>query len=454
MKKVSQTTYKTGSIGEFAAWTRRVVRDPRAAHGVPKQWLDVGDAAELSATEQVSAEATVKLLSPGNVTVLDAINRHRPATLRELAALTGRNEASLSRTLKRLVQAGIVAFNEGPRGARIPSVVATQVSLEIDLTGRSDVPAKSTRVVQFLHPGREHGFDRPGWKDWNCGDHKRKFLIAEGSWTPDPKQPPRRGRFTFWGEWEPQSEVQVLAQKPRAAHPRWLHIPRLALKGIESLRKQNCAPCASGGPQNTDPLVFGDRFRYALCQQFWQPKRSPRRPTQLAQLGEGEIILFGSRVDGGFALDTVFVVGAYAPVWPDGSLPSWESDLHRKITMDLIDIPPCGLRLYGGATWSPDKPFSFVPCLPVAGRARGFPRPVIEPKGVLSGIIKPALKQRHKISQRDSPTAATAIWDAVVEQVLAQQCALGTAVDEPTDPEVSYEAARARGETIAVGAGR
>jgi predicted transcriptional regulator len=83
----------------------------------------------------------VKLLSPGNLAVLEAIKRHKPASLRALAALTGRKEASLSRTLKRLAQLGIVAFGEGPHRSRVPALIATRVHLEIDLTGRPSVVA-------------------------------------------------------------------------------------------------------------------------------------------------------------------------------------------------------------------------------------------------------------------------------------------------------------------------
>src|SRR5216684_6071858 len=135
MKKTSPTTYQVGSLGEFAAWTRRVIGDPHAAHDHPRKWFDSEATAARAAADQVSAEAMVKLLSPGNLAVLDAIRRHRPASMRDLAALTGRKEASLSRTLKRLAQVGIVAFEDGPRRARVPSLVATRVHLEIDLTG-------------------------------------------------------------------------------------------------------------------------------------------------------------------------------------------------------------------------------------------------------------------------------------------------------------------------------
>jgi hypothetical protein len=37
MKNPSLTTYKIGSIGEFAEWTKRVIRDPLAAHDHPKK---------------------------------------------------------------------------------------------------------------------------------------------------------------------------------------------------------------------------------------------------------------------------------------------------------------------------------------------------------------------------------------------------------------------------------
>jgi predicted transcriptional regulator len=139
MKKTSPTTYKVGSIGEFAAWTKQIVCDPKAAREFPKKWFDSEEAA--ARADQVSAEAMVKLLSPGNLAVLEAIKRHKPASLRALAALTGRKEASLSRTLKRFAQLGIVAFGEGPHRSRVPALIATRVHLEIDLTGRRSVVA-------------------------------------------------------------------------------------------------------------------------------------------------------------------------------------------------------------------------------------------------------------------------------------------------------------------------
>src|SRR6266481_1318520 len=284
------------------------------------------------------------------------------------------------------------------------------------------------RVVQFLHPGEEHRPDRwingsIGWKVWNCGNHKRKFMLAAGLLTEGARQAPMKGVFTFWGEWEPQSQVRRLVSG--AYCPQWLHVPQLNLDELRNLAKRAELSCTTLGAQNTDPLVFGDRFRYVLCQQYRK-----FGSTKLANLNNGDLILFGSHIRGYFALDTVFVVGVNAPVRGEGALPDWESDLHRRITMDLIEIPVWGLRLYGSITWSPDKPFSFVPCLRAETAPRGFKRPVLEPPGPLEPAISPRLRQGFKIAEFEERHARAA-WEAVVRQVVDQGCALATAIDEP-----------------------
>lgn len=135
-------TYKTGTIGEFAAWTRQVVRDPRKAKGVPKRWFDSEETARRAAANKtadkaaggstVSPEAMVKLLSPENLRLLSVLAKKRPGSVQELADLTGRKQASVSRTLKRLAEAGIVAMIRGAGRAVRPELVATRVRLEIN----------------------------------------------------------------------------------------------------------------------------------------------------------------------------------------------------------------------------------------------------------------------------------------------------------------------------------
>jgi hypothetical protein len=288
------------------------------------------------------------------------------------------------------------------------------------------------RIIQFLHPGEEHGVDRrlnalEGWKDWNCrAKHKRKFLFADGFATQSPQASPNRHALTFWGEWEPQSRVRTVAKRGEN-YPEWLHTPELNLDFLKTISPNTQASCRTATPQNTDPLVFGDRFRYVFCQQI-----KDSRPTTLASLNIGDIVLFGSCIADRtmFALDTVFVVDVHSLVRRDNRFPDWESDLHRQVTMNLIQIPAFGLRLYGGKTWSPDKPFSFVPCLPATPHPTGFPRPVIEPSGPLKNIITPTKSQGYKIEKLDEQCAHAA-WDAVVAQVTSQGCYLGTLIDEP-----------------------
>lgn len=102
----------------------------RCANGMVRRRRERADAA------QISAEAMVELLSPGNLAVLAAICARKPGSMRERATLTGRKEASLSRTLKRFAQAGIVGFQDGPHRTRVPALIARRMHLDIELAGR------------------------------------------------------------------------------------------------------------------------------------------------------------------------------------------------------------------------------------------------------------------------------------------------------------------------------
>ena len=129
-------TYKTGTIGEFMQWTKRVITDPAAASDAPRQWFD-GQGTAAKALGAKRAEALVKLLSEENMAVLHLIESRHPASVRELAALTGRAESNLSRTLKKLEEVGIVGFEEGVGRTRAPRLLARRVTLDLDLVGTS-----------------------------------------------------------------------------------------------------------------------------------------------------------------------------------------------------------------------------------------------------------------------------------------------------------------------------
>jgi len=97
MKKASLTTYKVGTNRQFAAWTKRVVRDARSARTVPKKWFD----SEASAPARGS-RANVRrghgqpALSRGTWPCSMRSARRHPASMRELASLNRPKEASLS----------------------------------------------------------------------------------------------------------------------------------------------------------------------------------------------------------------------------------------------------------------------------------------------------------------------------------------------------------------------
>jgi predicted transcriptional regulator len=132
-------TYKTGSIGEFMKWTKRVITDPAAASDTPKRWFDNDETAAKSLGTSASPEAMVKLLSAENLALLHLIATRRPASVRALAELTHRKESNLSRTLKKLHEAGIVEFEEGEGRMRAPRLVARRVTLDLDLVGPGSV---------------------------------------------------------------------------------------------------------------------------------------------------------------------------------------------------------------------------------------------------------------------------------------------------------------------------
>jgi predicted transcriptional regulator len=128
-------TYKTGSIGEFMQWTKRVVVEPAVAKQAPKRWFDSERTVAKALGAAASPEAMVKLLSSDNLRLLQMIGMSRPQSLNDLAALSGRKASNLSRTLKKLQQAGIIGFESGPGRTIAPRLLARRVTLELDFMG-------------------------------------------------------------------------------------------------------------------------------------------------------------------------------------------------------------------------------------------------------------------------------------------------------------------------------
>ena len=81
-----------------------------------------------------SVESFARVLSERNRELLALIAREKPASLTELAALSGRSKSNLSRTLKTMSRYGLVELKEGGRRRMIPRVPYDRVSLDLSIT--------------------------------------------------------------------------------------------------------------------------------------------------------------------------------------------------------------------------------------------------------------------------------------------------------------------------------
>jgi predicted transcriptional regulator len=88
--------------------------------GEPKVWF-------------TSLESFAKVLSKGNVELLQIIAEHQPVGYKELASLSGRKIPSLSRTLKTMERCGLVSLEKGPDRKIIPHALYSDVELKYPL---------------------------------------------------------------------------------------------------------------------------------------------------------------------------------------------------------------------------------------------------------------------------------------------------------------------------------
>jgi predicted transcriptional regulator len=119
------TTLKVGiaSYEEMKSRTMRIARgEQRVSPREPRVWF-------------TSTESFAKVLSAGNRDLLRMIAEKAPASLDELASLTGRKKSNLSRTLRTMEGYGLVRLERGERGRIAPKVGYDRVELQLALTG-------------------------------------------------------------------------------------------------------------------------------------------------------------------------------------------------------------------------------------------------------------------------------------------------------------------------------
>jgi hypothetical protein len=259
----------------------------------------------------------------------------------------------------------------------------------------------------------------------NGQPHFRKFIHSKnGSYvipnsSDDTKTWPRNdGCFTFWGEWEHSSSVTFPPSfRNRSSvyrnngFPFQLHTPI-----TPPILPPNGGTNKTLFTESTDPFVFCEPMLYFCCQ--------IKGNNQLRKLSCGDIVVFGSKLNGQFVVDTVFVVSDQVSVYDTAlcELFAQANDAHFSATS----------QVYRGATLANpvDGMFSFFPALPCD--ADGTPQPFQRPTLVLRsfpGFISQELNQHHKISPENKTARPTHnnydVWSEIVSEITAQSKVLG-----------------------------
>lgn len=107
-----------------ARTVRAAVGEEKPAPDAPTVWF-------------TSTESFAQVLSTGNRELLRVIDEQAPASVEELAKLTGRAGSNLSRTLRTMASYGLVRFEKGQGQKRIPKVAYDRVELVLPLTAAS-----------------------------------------------------------------------------------------------------------------------------------------------------------------------------------------------------------------------------------------------------------------------------------------------------------------------------
>lgn len=306
-------------------------------------------------------------------------------------------------------------------------------------------------ILQLPHPGGEHAAKVNNEWIRNDARHGRRFMLGQGSVANPELKGTSLAEFAFWGEYEAICEVQASYQSVTQGngHPKRLWKPKGTPQNVADL-------------MNTDPNVFGDHFRYAICNQ---------RSNESRNLEPGSLIMFGSTLGGVFVLDTLMVVKDATPhnqsLYKEAKLdPELFPEYYMQLTMRSIyersttscltkkeqDILSCtylngSYKMYRGVRYEDREDFngmfSFVPCrVKTPGMETAdlpFSRPKIELPDTVGCGGKPtkhylnpkSLQAARAIELTGGLKEAKCLWDKIVEQIKDQGLQLATHIDLP-----------------------
>lgn len=290
------------------------------------------------------------------------------------------------------------------------------------------------KIIQFIHHGSQfhfpnnlHGHEtliRPfGIRCWNQekDGHKRKFISYNGHYLETLNSNPKNANLYFGGEWEAQSFYKKTPYFGNPNHaknsePNAIHKPIFV---------RNSIPPQGAICHSTDPYIFNKCHLYTHCKQKNRTMRT---------LSNGSILLFGSKINGNFVLDEVFVVGGmlkYENNIEDfiSSNPNCKS-IKKTEVFEFTNyryITPSFHTIYiGKSYYESSEFFSFFPCK-IDGSL--FERPII-PDHIFStnGVQMMGLGYIFKNNTFEQNKE---YWQRLVNYLIEEGYCLGLYAEEP-----------------------
>lgn len=179
-------------------------------------------------------------------------------------------------------------------------------------------------VVQFMHSGNEFLTlkckrtpsprilaDGSLLVPWSQERNHFRRLVRHDGWYVDKSGEYKNGDLAFWTEWEAATIARRIGKDKDFFKAHFVHkvICPSVVSGTASCGGKKDTKSVPGF-LNTDPCVFGDRFKYSNCHQSIRG--------DLRRMKSGSLVVFGSykkdkkRNNEVFCLDTVLVVGDIA----------------------------------------------------------------------------------------------------------------------------------------------
>lgn len=290
------------------------------------------------------------------------------------------------------------------------------------------------RIVQFIHPGAEFPINNNNSNLLNNGSrevrwstegrHYRRLVKHRGSFVDGDDV--NEGELAFWTEWEGPTVATRFNSPTCRLCAKYYHEVQKPTEPQGVGNRVNCRAGANNGLLNTDPCVFGDTFKYALCQQS--------ENGVLRSLAENSLILFLSRIQGTYYLDTLFVVGESRDYTTGSANNIICSKEYRTLTLDRLSEGQ-NFTFYRGKTYQQCHTlFSFTPAKlwnnNNAARARCPLNLQVINQITRQDIFSTGLTQGFKATISNA-NQVSSVWNEIVRQVRQNQFVLGSHFSMP-----------------------